>query len=122
MNQVSQPLDVLDALAAKVYIVGAGPGDPELLTVKAQRIIANADVILFADSLVPKQIVEMARNDAELVRTANKTLENILPLMIDRVRSGYRAERRRRTLDRRGTGTARPDGPRSCAALWRRPA
>ena len=88
MNQVSQPLDVLDALAAKVYIVGAGPGDPELLTVKAQRIIANADVIFFADSLVPKQIVEMAHNDAELVRTAHKTLEDILPLMIDRVRSG----------------------------------
>lgn len=75
-------------LAAAVYIVGAGPGDPELLTVKAQKLLAQADVILFADSLVPKQILEDVRSDAELVRTANKTLEDILPLMVDRVRSG----------------------------------
>ncbi|WP_338107826.1 SAM-dependent methyltransferase, partial [Anaplasma marginale] len=38
----------------KVYIIGAGPGDPELLTVKAQKIIDRADVILYADSLVPQ--------------------------------------------------------------------
>ncbi|MEB3209741.1 MAG: precorrin-4 C(11)-methyltransferase [Leptolyngbyaceae bacterium] len=84
MNQT----DTLTPLEPKVYIVGAGPGDPDLLTIKAQRIIAHADVILFADSLVPKQIVDMARADAERVRTANKTLEDILPLMIERVQSG----------------------------------
>ncbi|MEM9450415.1 MAG: precorrin-4 C(11)-methyltransferase [Cyanobacteria bacterium P01_E01_bin.6] len=78
----------MEALEPKVYIVGAGPGDPELLTIKAQRIIACADVILFADSLVPKQIMGMARDDAERVRTANKTLEDILPLMVERVQSG----------------------------------
>lgn len=74
-------------LAPAVYIVGAGPGDPELLTVKAQKLLMHADVILFADSLVPKQILQWVRSDAEIVRTANKTLEDILPLMIDRVRS-----------------------------------
>jgi precorrin-4/cobalt-precorrin-4 C11-methyltransferase len=76
------------ALAPAVYIVGAGPGDPELLTIKAQRILAQADVILFADSLVPPQILQGVRADAELIRTANKTLEEILPLMIDRVQKG----------------------------------
>jgi precorrin-4/cobalt-precorrin-4 C11-methyltransferase len=70
-----------------VYIVGAGPGDPDLLTVKAQKLLQQADVILFADSLVPAQILEMVRPDAEIIRTANKTLEEILPLLIDRVRS-----------------------------------
>ncbi len=75
-------------LAAGVYIVGAGPGDPDLLTVRAQKLIAQADVILFADSLIPPQILDVARSQAEIVQTASKTLEEILPLMIARVRSG----------------------------------
>jgi precorrin-4/cobalt-precorrin-4 C11-methyltransferase len=79
---------LLNRLNPGVYIVGAGPGDPELLTVKAQRLLAQADVILFADSLVPKQVLQGVRSDAEIIRTANKTLEDVLPVMIDRVRSG----------------------------------
>jgi len=74
-------------LTPGVYIVGAGPGDPDLLTVKAQKLLAQADVVLFADSLVPRQILQMVRSDAEIVRTADKTLEEILPLMVERVRS-----------------------------------
>lgn len=78
----------IDSLAPAVYIVGAGPGDPELLTVKAQRLLSQADVILFADSLVPRSILQMVRPNAEVIRTANKTLEEILPIMVDRVRAG----------------------------------
>lgn len=78
----------LSPLPAAVYIVGAGPGDPELLTIKAQRLLAQADVILFADSLVPKQVLQGVRPEAELIRTAHKTLEEILPLILERVRSG----------------------------------
>ena len=37
---------------AKIYFIGAGPGDPELITIKGQRIIAEADVIIYAGSLV----------------------------------------------------------------------
>lgn len=74
-------------LSPKVYLVGAGPGDPDLLTIKAQKILAHADVILFADSLVPKQILDFCRPDAEIIRTANQTLEDILPIMVARVRS-----------------------------------
>ncbi len=96
MNQAIQstdrssisPSDAKPRLDAKVYIVGAGPGDPELLTVKAHRTIAHADVILFADSLVPKQMLAIAHPNAERIPTANKTLEDILPLMVDRVRQG----------------------------------
>jgi precorrin-4/cobalt-precorrin-4 C11-methyltransferase len=77
----------LPLLAPAVYIVGAGPGDPDLLTVKAQKLLACADVILFADSLVPVQILQGVRPDAEIIRTGNKTLEDILPVMIERVRS-----------------------------------
>ncbi len=74
-------------LAPGVYFVGAGPGDPDLLTVKAQKLLAQADVILFADSLVPQQILQICRSDAEIIRTANQTLEKIIPVMISRVRS-----------------------------------
>jgi len=70
-----------------VYIVGAGPGDPELLTLRAYHLLAEADVILFADSLVPRQVLGVAKPEAELIRTADKTLEEILPLMLERVRS-----------------------------------
>ena len=74
------------SLKPAVYIVGAGPGDPELLTIKAKRILSQADVILYADSLVPKQILQDVRPDAELIPTGNKTLEQIIPLAIARVR------------------------------------
>jgi precorrin-4/cobalt-precorrin-4 C11-methyltransferase len=76
-----------ESLPAAVYIVGAGPGDPDLLTVRAQRLLAQTDVILFADSLIPQQILQGVRSDAELICTAHQTLETILPLMIDRVRA-----------------------------------
>lgn len=51
---------------SKVYIVGAGPGDVELLTVKALRVIREADVILY-DRLINEDILSEARADAELV-------------------------------------------------------
>jgi precorrin-4/cobalt-precorrin-4 C11-methyltransferase len=85
---VAMSLTKAESLVAGVYIVGAGPGDPDLLTVKAQKLIARADVILFADSLVPEQILQAARADAEIIQTADKTLEEIVPLMVEKVRSG----------------------------------
>ncbi|MFM7471566.1 MAG: precorrin-4 C(11)-methyltransferase [Nodosilinea sp.] len=75
-------------LAPGVYIVGAGPGDPELLTVKAQRLLSQADTVLYANSLVPRQILEWVRADADRIGTANLTLDEILPLRIERVRAG----------------------------------
>lgn len=81
-ENLSQP-----SLKPAVYIIGAGPGDPELLTVKAKKILDRADVILFADSLVPRQILQDVRTDAEIIRTGNKTLEEILPIMLARVRA-----------------------------------
>ncbi|NET70068.1 MAG: precorrin-4 C(11)-methyltransferase [Sphaerospermopsis sp. SIO1G2] len=90
MNQnitnISTP-DTQSYLDSLVYIVGAGPGDPDLLTVKAHKLLARADVILFADSLIPAEILDICRSDAEIIRTANKTLEEIVPLMEKAVRS-----------------------------------
>jgi precorrin-4/cobalt-precorrin-4 C11-methyltransferase len=71
-----------------VYFIGAGPGDPELLTLKAHKILQKADVVLYADSLVPKQILQDTKPSAQLITTGNKTLEEIIPLMIDKVNQG----------------------------------
>lgn len=50
----------------KVYIVGAGPGDPDLLTIKALKAIEKADVILY-DRLVNKEILQYAKEQADLI-------------------------------------------------------
>ncbi len=78
----------MSTLLPAVYIVGAGPGDPELLTVKAQKLIEKADVLVYANSLVPTQILSAIRPTAEKIATANMTLESIVPLMVERVRAG----------------------------------
>jgi precorrin-4/cobalt-precorrin-4 C11-methyltransferase len=73
---------------SQLYLIGVGPGDPDLLTVKADRIIAVADVILYADSLIPDRILQGARVDAEIIKTSDRTLEEIVAISIDRVRAG----------------------------------
>ncbi len=60
----------------KVYFIGAGPGDPELLTLKAQRIIAACPVCLYAGSLVPAEVVAGAPDGARVLDTAPMTLED----------------------------------------------
>lgn len=84
MNSPNFSAEILPA----VYIVGAGPGDPDLLTVKALKLIESADVLVYANSLVPSQILSAIRPNAEKIATANMTLEDIVPLMIERVRAG----------------------------------
>jgi precorrin-4/cobalt-precorrin-4 C11-methyltransferase len=67
----------------KVYIIGAGPGDPELITVKGQRILQSADVVLFTDSLVNKELMALARPDAEVFGSAGLTLEEITAVLVE---------------------------------------
>jgi len=79
-------------LAGKVYLVGAGPGDPELLTVKALRLIQSAGLILH-DDLVPQAILELAQPAAEIINVGKRcgvksiTQEQINALMVERARA-----------------------------------
>ena len=59
-----------------VYFIGAGPGDPELLTLKAQRLIAACPVCLYAGSLVPEEVVAGAPAGAIVMDTAAMTLDD----------------------------------------------
>ena len=78
----------MTAAQGKVYIVGGGPGDPELLTLKAKRIIETADVVIYADSLVHPSVVDFARPDAEVHGSKTLTLEQIMDLVLQAVRQG----------------------------------
>ena len=62
----------------KVHFIGAGPGDPELITIRGLRLIQSCQVCLYAGSLVPEEIVGSAPNGARVVDTAPLTLTQII--------------------------------------------
>lgn len=78
--------------SGKVYLVGAGPGDPDLLTVKSQHHIQSADVLLH-DDLVPQAILDFARPNAEIVNVGKRcgtkriTQDEINALMVEHARA-----------------------------------
>lgn len=64
-----------------VYFIGAGPGDPELITIKGQRLIKEADVIIYAGSLVNREVLNGAKENVEIYNSAGMTLEEVLEVM-----------------------------------------
>jgi precorrin-4/cobalt-precorrin-4 C11-methyltransferase len=76
-----------------VLFCGAGPGDPELITVKGQRALAKADLILYAGSLVPEALLQWARPTAKTLSSAGMHLEEIVAAMATAWRGGERVVR-----------------------------
>jgi len=83
--------------AGRVVFVGAGPGAPDLLTQRGARVIKDADVVIWASSLVDQRVLAHAREDAEIVDSALLPMEGVLPyyqraaqekLSVARVHSG----------------------------------
>ncbi len=70
----------------KVYIIGAGPGDPDLVTMKGHKIIAAADVIIYTGSLVPRELMQNAKDDAVIYDSASMTLDEIIAIIADAYR------------------------------------
>ena len=64
-----------------VYFIGAGPGDPDLITVKGKRVIEEADRIIYAGSLVNPQILEGAKPEARIYNSASMTLPQVISVM-----------------------------------------
>ena len=65
----------------QVYFVGAGPGAEDLITVRGARLISEADVIIYAGSLVNPQLLNYANEYAEIYNSAYMTLEEVLAVM-----------------------------------------
>lgn len=78
----------MSEMFGKVYFIGAGPGDPELLTLKGKRIIEEADVVIYADSLVDPAICHLARADAEIRTSSSSTLDELIDVMVSAARDG----------------------------------
>ena len=64
-----------------VHIVGAGPGDPELITVKGQRYLREADVVIYAGSLVNPALLELCKPGAEIHNSASMTLDEVVAVI-----------------------------------------
>lgn len=65
----------------QVYFIGAGPGDPELITVKGQRLLKEADVIIYAGSLVNPALLAFAKQGAAIYNSASMTLDEVINVM-----------------------------------------
>lgn len=91
-------LQSLDEVRGHVWLVGAGPGAVDLLTLRAQRVMMEADVIVY-DALVPQEIVDMGRRDAERLSVGkrkgchSKSQEEINDLLVNLGRQGKRVAR-----------------------------
>ena len=71
-----------------IYFIGAGPGDPELITLKGMKIIQACDVIIYAGSLVNKEILKYAKPEAEIYNSALMNLDEIIELMVKSHKEG----------------------------------
>ena len=72
----------------KVYFIGAGPGDPELITVRGAKIIEAADLIVYAGSLVPRPLLSKAKKGAEIHDSASLSLEETHGLLSEGAKKG----------------------------------
>jgi precorrin-4/cobalt-precorrin-4 C11-methyltransferase len=80
-------------VSGTVQIVGAGPGAPDLLTLRAARAIERAQVLVWTDSLVSPQIAALAPEGCETVRTSSLTLEQVMAVVVERALAGQRVVR-----------------------------
>ena len=72
-----------------VWFVGAGPGDPELITVKGLNVIRRCPVIIYAGSLVPEEVLDAAAPDAERIDSASLDLDAIIARIAEAHEAGH---------------------------------
>ena len=76
-----------------IHIIGAGPGDPELMTIKAKRLIDEADVIVYAGSLVNPDVLKDAKVSAVIHDSARMNLDEVIDVLSEAEKNGKKAVR-----------------------------
>jgi precorrin-4/cobalt-precorrin-4 C11-methyltransferase len=77
----------------KVVFIGAGPGDPELITLKGKRYLEQADIVIYAGSLLNPEYLKYAKKDAELYDSAKMSLPEVLKVMVAGIKAGKQVAR-----------------------------
>ena len=77
---------------SKVYFVGCGPGDPDLITLKAKKLIQKADVVVYSGSLIPPKIIKLCKK-GKLYNAAKLVREEIFELLKKNAKKGKRVVR-----------------------------
>jgi len=79
--------------SGSVYLIGAGPGDPELMTIRGQRLLQRADVVLY-DRLIPTRLLDLVRREAELIYVGKQAKSHVVSqqtigeLLVEHARAG----------------------------------
>lgn len=98
LNEKLESNDYVQKKHGEVYLVGAGPGDPELLTFKALRLMQQADIVIY-DRLVSPEVLDLTRRDAHKVYVGKKSKYHCVPqqdinqLLLDYAKKGHRVLR-----------------------------
>ncbi len=91
MNETHSKQKSSDQAQHQVYFIGAGPGDPELITVKGQRLLREADVVIYTGSLVPEVLISGLH--AELHNSAGMNLDEVFEIIYSSWEKGKRVVR-----------------------------
>ena len=78
---------------ATVFFVGSGPGDPELITVKGMRLLKDADLVVYAGSLVRERVLDFCKGCPEVYNSASMSLPEIVSVMIEAAKAGKKVVR-----------------------------
>lgn len=65
----------------KIFFIGAGPGDPKLMTIRGKELVEKADIIIYAGSLVNKEVLMWRKEDAKVYNSASMTLDEVIDVM-----------------------------------------
>ncbi|NLE04696.1 MAG: precorrin-4 C(11)-methyltransferase, partial [Crenarchaeota archaeon] len=86
-------LEKSDTEQNKVVFIGAGPGDPELITLKGKKWLENADVVIYTGSLINPAILQYCKSSAKLFDSAKMNLPEVMSVIVESVKSGKQVAR-----------------------------